>query len=151
VFALSRVEHEDRLSVVDHLDELRTRLLVSLAALAVAFGLCVWQNHALLQVVNKPLQRQTQKAVRAESGPPGANFKVQQSAHMLATQLQVVVSTLERPGSHRPLGGAGGREAGDARDQRAVHDHDEHRADVRAHVRAPGRPLSALQLRAARL
>jgi sec-independent protein translocase protein TatC len=99
VFALSRVEHEDRLSVVDHLDELRTRLLVSLAAVAVAFGLCVWQNHALLQVVNKPLQRQTQKAVRAVSGPPGASFKVQQSAHMLATQLQVVVSTLERPGS----------------------------------------------------
>ena len=44
-----------RLSVVDHLDELRTRIIVSLLALAVAFGICFWQNHQLLHLINKPL------------------------------------------------------------------------------------------------
>jgi sec-independent protein translocase protein TatC len=39
------IGHEDRLSLVDHLDELRTRLIVSAIALAVAFGFCLWQNH----------------------------------------------------------------------------------------------------------
>ena len=38
------------LSVVDHLDELRTRMIVALSVLAVAFGLCFSQNQRLLGV-----------------------------------------------------------------------------------------------------
>jgi sec-independent protein translocase protein TatC len=49
------VGHEDRLSVVEHLDELRTRLIVSIAAFGVALGLCFWQNHLILRIVNHPL------------------------------------------------------------------------------------------------
>ena len=49
------IRHEDRLSVVDHLDELRSRLFICLAALAVAFALCYWQNNTLLDLLNKPL------------------------------------------------------------------------------------------------
>jgi len=93
------IGHEDRLSIVDHLQELRGRLIVSLAALAVAFGLCMWQNHALLHVIDKPLAHQTQKQVRAGDGPLGATYTVQQGARTVATQLQLVVGALERPGS----------------------------------------------------
>jgi len=53
--ALRPIGHEDRLSIVDHLDELRSRLMVCLAALLVAFGLCFWQNHHLLDVLNRAL------------------------------------------------------------------------------------------------
>jgi sec-independent protein translocase protein TatC len=53
---LRPVGHEDRLSIVDHLDELRTRLMVCAVALVVAFGICFWQNHILLSILNKPLQ-----------------------------------------------------------------------------------------------
>lgn len=52
---LRPIQHEDRLSVVDHLDELRSRLIVCAVALAVAFGICFWQNHALLHLLNRPL------------------------------------------------------------------------------------------------
>ncbi len=97
--AVASIGHEDRLNVVDHLEELRGRLIVSLAALAIAFGFCMWQNHALLQIINKPLAHQTQKQVRACNGPLGATYTVQQSARTVATQLQLVVATLERPGS----------------------------------------------------
>ncbi len=97
--AATRIGHEDRLNVVDHLEELRARLIISLAALAVAFGFCMWQNHALLHIINKPLAHQTQKQVRAGNGPLGATYTVQQSARTVATQLQLVVSALERPGS----------------------------------------------------
>ncbi len=97
--AIASIGHEDRLNVVDHLEELRWRLIVSLAALAVAFGFCMWQNHALLKIINRPLAGQTQKQVRAGNGPLGATYTVQQSARTVATQLQLVVSTLERPGS----------------------------------------------------
>jgi sec-independent protein translocase protein TatC len=97
--AATRIGHEDRLNIVDHLEELRGRLIISLAALAVTFGFCMWQNHALLQVINKPLAHQTQKQVRAGNGPLGATYTVQQSARTVATQLQVVIGALERPGS----------------------------------------------------
>ncbi len=50
--AIRTIGHEDRLSLVEHLEELRTRLIVSAVALAVAFGLCLWQNHALLHLIN---------------------------------------------------------------------------------------------------
>ena len=55
--AIRPVGHEEKLTLVDHLDELRTRLMISGAVLAVAFGVCLWQNHALLHIVNKPLAR----------------------------------------------------------------------------------------------
>ncbi len=53
--ALRPIGHDDRLSIVDHLDELRTRLMICLAALLVAFGVCFWQNNALLSVLNRAL------------------------------------------------------------------------------------------------
>jgi sec-independent protein translocase protein TatC len=54
---LRPIGHDERLSIVDHLDELRTRLFVSIAALVVAFGLCFWQNHNLLKLLNDPLPK----------------------------------------------------------------------------------------------
>jgi sec-independent protein translocase protein TatC len=50
------IGHEDRLSLIEHLDELRTRLIVSVAVFIVAFAVCYWQNDWLLHTVNKPLQ-----------------------------------------------------------------------------------------------
>jgi sec-independent protein translocase protein TatC len=52
---LRPIGHEDRLSIVDHLDELRSRLMICLAVLVVAFGICFWQNNALLDVLNRAL------------------------------------------------------------------------------------------------
>src|SRR5437763_2894351 len=52
---LKPVSHDDRLTVVEHLDELRTRIIVSLAAFGVAFALCFWQNHQILHWLNRPL------------------------------------------------------------------------------------------------
>src|SRR5690242_2678703 len=53
---LKPVSHDDRLTVVEHLDELRTRIIVSLTAFGVALGLCFWQNHQLLRWLNEPLK-----------------------------------------------------------------------------------------------
>jgi sec-independent protein translocase protein TatC len=55
VAKLAPIGHEDRLSLVEHLDELRTRLIISLSVFAVAGGLCFWQNHLILRIANKPL------------------------------------------------------------------------------------------------
>src|ERR1700748_2976577 len=52
---LRPVAHEDRLSLVEHLTELRVRLIVAITALCVATAVCMWQNHTLLDVLNRPL------------------------------------------------------------------------------------------------
>ncbi len=52
---LRPIGHEERLSIVDHLDELRNRLIICAIALAVAFGLCFWQNQTLLNILNRAL------------------------------------------------------------------------------------------------
>src|SRR3954463_15988625 len=50
------VGHEERLSIVDHLDELRTRLIWCIVAFIISFSVCYSQNHRLLRIVNRPLQ-----------------------------------------------------------------------------------------------
>src|ERR1700685_2415232 len=112
------ISHDDQLSVVGHLDELRTRLFVSLAALAVAFGFCFWQNQALLNLINAPLSAQTQQQVRDGHGPLGSTYSVQLDARDVAVQLRAVVGVLAaEPGQPQAAKGAlanpGTRPAGD--------------------------------------
>jgi sec-independent protein translocase protein TatC len=96
--ALRTVGHDDELSTVGHLDELRTRLIASLAVIAVAFGVCFWQNHRLLHAINRPLAHQTEEQVREGHGPLGATYTVSQSARDVAVQLHAVVGVLAAPG-----------------------------------------------------
>jgi sec-independent protein translocase protein TatC len=49
------VAHDEQLSLVDHLDELRSRLMFILLAFGVAFAVCGWQNQLILEIVNRPL------------------------------------------------------------------------------------------------
>jgi sec-independent protein translocase protein TatC len=49
------ISHDDRLSVVDHLDELRSRLIIAALAFVVAWAFTAWQNHLILEIVNAPL------------------------------------------------------------------------------------------------
>ncbi len=49
------ISHEDRLTLVEHLDELRHRLIVCIAVFGVALALCFWQNHLLLEIAAGPL------------------------------------------------------------------------------------------------
>jgi sec-independent protein translocase protein TatC len=91
---LRPISHEDRLSVVGHLDELRTRLIVSLLTVVVAFGFCFWQNHRLLKIINQPLAHQTQQQVRDGHGPLGATYTVQTNARDVAAQLSTIAGIL---------------------------------------------------------
>ncbi|MBA3420427.1 MAG: twin-arginine translocase subunit TatC [Thermoleophilaceae bacterium] len=54
---LRPVSHQDELSLVEHLDELRSRLFVAGAALVPALALCGWQNGRIIELLNRPLPR----------------------------------------------------------------------------------------------
>lgn len=49
------VSHEDELTLVEHLDELRARLIVCIVVFGVALALCFWQNNLLLEIAGGPL------------------------------------------------------------------------------------------------
>jgi sec-independent protein translocase protein TatC len=55
VARLKPAKFDDRLTLVEHLDELRTRIVVSAIVLVIAIGLAFWQNGLLLDIANKPL------------------------------------------------------------------------------------------------
>jgi sec-independent protein translocase protein TatC len=97
--AIRPIGYEDRLSLVEHLDELRTRLMISAAVLAVVFGFCLWQNHQLLHLLNKPLQTQTRKQVARGEGTVGQAVLAQQGLLKLSGDTQAALEALERPGS----------------------------------------------------
>jgi sec-independent protein translocase protein TatC len=52
---LRSVGHEDRLSLVEHLTELRFRIVICLVALVGATAVCFWQNQFVLDTLNAPL------------------------------------------------------------------------------------------------
>ncbi len=95
----SPLGYDERLSIVGHLDELRTRLIICLAAVVVAFGLCLWQNDALLSVVNHPLESQTQKRIAKGEGTAGELAQTQKSLKALAISDRDTAAALAAPGS----------------------------------------------------
>jgi sec-independent protein translocase protein TatC len=100
--AIRTIGHEERLSVVDHLEELRTRLIVSAVALAVVFGVCLWQNHALLEFINRPLTRQTEQQVARGEGPLGQTWLAQKGVLEVAKDTQSIARALSAPASGLP-------------------------------------------------
>jgi sec-independent protein translocase protein TatC len=69
------IGHEDRLSLVEHLDELRSRLITCLVALLFCFAFTYWQNDNLLDLINKPLE-----STQNLNGEEGSDDPLEQSA-----------------------------------------------------------------------
>lgn len=83
---LKPLAHDERLSIVDHLDELRTRLIICVITLGIAFGVCFWQNHALLNVLNKPLKDSSHQAQKGTGRlAQAAQAQAQVRAGLIAT------------------------------------------------------------------
>ncbi|HEY8304154.1 MAG TPA: twin-arginine translocase subunit TatC [Solirubrobacteraceae bacterium] len=95
--AIRKIGHDERLSVVDHLHELRVRLIVSAVALAFVFGLCLWQNHALLRFINRPLARQTEQQVARGEGPLGQTWLAQKGVREVANDTKAIARALSAP------------------------------------------------------
>jgi sec-independent protein translocase protein TatC len=100
--AIRTIGHDERLSIVDHLEELRTRLIVSAVAFGVVFAVCLWQNHALLNFINKPLHKQTEQQARRGEGPAGQTWLTQQAVLGVAKDTQAIAHALGAPSSGLP-------------------------------------------------
>jgi len=52
---LKPVRHDEQISLVDHLDELRSRIIYSAIVLTFAFAVCFWQSNLILDLASNPL------------------------------------------------------------------------------------------------
>ena len=104
---LRPIGHEDRLSVVDHLDEFRNRLIVCLAMLAVVFAACFWQSPRLLDVLNQPLKHLSSTARNHISGVTGDQVGERKQLLGAAANLrQLARSPTLAPGDRALIGAA---------------------------------------------
>jgi sec-independent protein translocase protein TatC len=81
--AIRPVGYDDRLSVVEHLDELRSRLIVAGVIFVIAFTGCLVFNHQLLEVVNHPLKETTEKRTQEGKGILGEIYVLNKAVHEL--------------------------------------------------------------------
>jgi len=96
------IGHEDRLSLIEHLDELRDRLIFSAVILVVAVSVCFAFNGTLLDVINKPLDRETQKSVDKGQGPAGQVSRTAKTVRGVGEELDTTLALLARPESKLP-------------------------------------------------
>jgi sec-independent protein translocase protein TatC len=92
--ALRPIGHDDRLSLVEHLDELRTRIIICLVIFLGAFAVCFWQNDRILDIMDRPLEK---SAFHKNSEDPlERTSQYQQSLKQLSLQLAVVSREMAR-------------------------------------------------------
>ena len=91
---LRPIGHEEQLSIVEHLDELRSRLIVCGLILAVAFGFCFWQNHALLKVLNRALPHTASPEVQQGlASVPSQSVRLRQGLAQIAAGAHALASS----------------------------------------------------------
>jgi sec-independent protein translocase protein TatC len=60
---LKPVRHDEQLSLVDHLDELRSRIIFTLIAVGLVFAACFWQSDRILDIAAAPLPEENQALI----------------------------------------------------------------------------------------
>jgi len=101
--AIRPVGHEDHLSLVEHLDELRTRLIICLVAIGVAFAFCFWQNHELLHLIGNPYSKETKSQVKKCQGAQGPNFCTDLALEKMVPYLNAIAKDSKNPAALVPL------------------------------------------------
>ena len=99
---LRPIRPEDRLSLVEHLDELRKRLIISVAVFLAAFGVCLWQGDVVLDIINRPLEKTAFKNDPKETKDPfertaAFQAQVKRSATVSAATFESLAAASEDP------------------------------------------------------
>jgi sec-independent protein translocase protein TatC len=83
---LKPIAHDERLSLVEHLDELRTRIIICVIAFMVVGGICLWQDDRILETINKPLTEAQSKKPCDQTRDPLEQSACWQQAQKVVNQ-----------------------------------------------------------------
>jgi sec-independent protein translocase protein TatC len=79
---------------LEHLDELRTRIIICIVVFLGAFALCFWQNDRILDIMDKPLQKSA--FTKDSQDPLEKSAEFQQSLKRQSLQLSVLARAMGR-------------------------------------------------------
>ena len=97
--AIRPVGYDDRLSIVEHLDELRSRLIASGIVFVLAFTGCLVFNHQLLKVINHPLKETTEKRTEEGKGILGQIYVANRAIRVMKASNAEIFKALTASGS----------------------------------------------------
>src|SRR4051794_3168814 len=78
------------------------RLIVIVATLAIAFGFAFWQNHAVLNVLNRPLAKATGGALSSSHGPLAKIGRRQEALRVVVNRQRIAFEQLARVSPAQP-------------------------------------------------
>jgi len=91
---LAPIGHTDELTLVDHLDELRTRIVYSLVFLTIVFALCFANSNAVLHVITKPIDKALSSGgSKAHPTPEQRTINFQRSLVVALQGQQLIANT----------------------------------------------------------
>jgi sec-independent protein translocase protein TatC len=100
---LKPIAHDERLSLVEHLDELRTRIIICVLAFTVVAGICLWQDDRILNIVNEPLENAQSSKPCDETRDPLEQTACWQAAQKLVNErIASTAQSLARSASDEP-------------------------------------------------
>jgi sec-independent protein translocase protein TatC len=96
------ISHDARLPLLTHVGELRMRLIVSVATFLVAFGFAFWQNHAVLNALNRPLANATTGRPEHSRGPLAQTARTQEAQRVALKRQRAAFELLARNSTGQP-------------------------------------------------
>ena len=100
---LKPIAHDERLSLVEHLDELRTRIIICVLGFVVVAGICLWQDDRILDFVNRPLvEAQSSKSCDETRDPLEQADCSQQAQKRLSLKIASTAQELARSAANEP-------------------------------------------------
>jgi sec-independent protein translocase protein TatC len=85
VARLKPAQFDERMTLVEHLDELRTRIVFCAIVLVIAIGLAFWQDELLLDIANEPLPAGFEPTTLSPTEPFFTTVKLAVYAGILVT------------------------------------------------------------------
>ena len=97
--AIRPVHHDEHLTIVEHLDELRSRIIVAGGFIAVAFAVCFWQHNRILNLLAQPLHKTLGKQIAHCEGTQGQISCTDKAVRAVSSAVQQVIPVFHQAGA----------------------------------------------------
>ena len=97
--AIRPVHHDEHLTIVEHLDELRSRIIASCGFVAVAFAVCFWQHNRILNLLAQPLHKTLGKQIANCQGTQGQISCTDKALRAVSSAVQQLIPIFHHVGA----------------------------------------------------
>lgn len=112
---IAPIGHQEELTLVDHLDELRSRLMAALLFVVLAFCVTFWQSNAILGVITAPVDRALSEKATSERAKNSRQIQAEYQERITDAVRALRADSADLAASVRALRASGEQSAADRR------------------------------------